>query len=333
MRSARQAAKDLLAPGRGILVADEYVDRTIARAGASGRGPTCSAADYLDVALDSWGLENYLAGVLLTPGTFAGTEQLRTLKQYREGTAPLLFGVRMDASRTRPGPDGGPPPDLDAVRRDLADHRLLGARFVEWRANIDPLTVQKGQVHVDAAALAQGAAASQAEDVLPVVTVAMPDLASQSQAVTQAVTANALRRLFEELERLHVDRTALVLRTNMVLPGDQHRHQPSPAEVASATLRMVRETVPDDVAAIAYLSGGQDIDQAAANLGAITEEARSTGLRPRTTFAFTRALVAGSVRSWACDPERAPQAQRDLVQSCRLASQALSGSSSRALSV
>lgn len=332
MRSSHQAAKDLLAPGRGILVADEYVDRTIARAGDSRRRPSCSAADYLDVALDSWGLENYLSGVLLTPDTFAGTEQLRTLKQYREGSAPLLFGVRMDASRTRPGPGGEAPADLDGVRRDLAEHRLAGARFVEWRANIDPLTVGRGQVHVDAVALARGAAAAQAEDVLPMVTVAMPDLASQSQAVTQAVTANALRRLFEELERSGVDPSALVLRTNMVLPGDHHRHQPSPAEVAATTLRTVRETVPDDVAGIAFLSGGQHIEQASANLAAILEGARETGLRPRTTFAFTRALVADSVRSWACDAERAPQAQRDLVQSCRLASQALSGTGSRAAS-
>jgi fructose-bisphosphate aldolase class I len=147
------------------------------------------------------------------------------------------------------------------------------------------------------------------------------------------VTANALRRLFEELERLGVDRTALVLRTNMVVPGDHHGHQPSPEEVAAATLRMVRETVPDDVAGIGYLSGGQQVEQATANLAAITEGARETRLRPRTTFAFTRALVADSVRSWACDPERAPQAQRDLVQSCRRASQALSGSGSRAASV
>ncbi|HEX6249787.1 MAG TPA: class I fructose-bisphosphate aldolase [Nocardioidaceae bacterium] len=331
MRNTHQTAKDLLSPGRGILVADEYVDRTIARRAPRVPGGSCTASDYLGVALDSWGLESYLAGVLLTPRTFRETEQLRTLKQYRDGTAPLVFGVRMDAGRTRPREDGRPSAELEDVRRDLGENRLAGARFAEWRANIDPMTVGRGQVHVDAAALARGAAASQAEDVLPLVTVAMPDLASHSQAVTQAVTANALRALFDELDRLRVDLGALVLRINMVLPGDHHRHQATPEEVAEATLQVVGETVPTEVAGIGFLSGGQDIGRASANLAAIVGLARARELRSRLTFAFTRALVADSVASWACDPGNMPQAQRDLVQACRLAGQALSGSLDRAV--
>ena len=35
---------------------------------------------------------------------------------------------------------------------------MAGARFAEWRANIDPMTVPRGQVHVDVVALARGAA-------------------------------------------------------------------------------------------------------------------------------------------------------------------------------
>jgi fructose-bisphosphate aldolase, class I len=331
MRNTHQTAKDLLAPGRGILVADEYVDRTIARMGrGSTARATCTSSDYLAVALDTAGLQNYLAGVLLTPEGFRATEQLRTLKQYRDGVSPLLFGVRMDASRTRMRADGRPA-DLVDVRRELAENRLAGARFAEWRANIDPMTVARGQVHVDAGALAQGAAVSQAEGVLPMVTVAMPDLASQSLAVTQAVTANALRRLFADLDRVGADLGALVLRINMVLPGEQHRHQPSPDEVAEATLRVVEETVPAGVAGIGFLSGGQDIDRAAANLAAITGLARTRQVPARLTFAFTRSLVRESVSSWACDPENAPQAQRDLVRSCRLAGQALAGFLDRAV--
>lgn len=329
MRNTHQTVKDLLSPGRGVLVADEYVDRTIARRAPRHPGRSCTTSDYLRVALDSWGLESYLSGVLLTPETFRATEQLRTLKQYRDGSAPLLFGVRMDAARTRPLADGRPSPDLPDVRRDLGENRIAGARFAEWRANVDPRTVARGEVHVDARALAQGAAASQAEDVLPMVTVAMPDLASHSQSVTQAVTANALRALFVELDSLRVDLAALVLRINMVVPGDHHRRQATPDEVAEATLRVIEETVPSEVAGIAFLSGGQDVARASENLAAIVGLARTRQVRSRLTFAFTRALVAESVASWACDPENAPQAQRDLVQGCRLAGQALSGSTDR----
>ncbi|HEU4511619.1 MAG TPA: class I fructose-bisphosphate aldolase [Nocardioidaceae bacterium] len=322
MRDIHQTAADLLAPGRGILVADEYVDRAIDRAAGSGasRGP-CSTSDYLRLALDSWGLESYLTGVLLTQRTFDDTEQLRTLKQYRDGAAPLLFGVRMDASRT--GMRDGRPVDLDDARRTLADNRLAGARFAEWRANIDPMTVPRGQVHVDAVALARGAAASQAEGVLPLVTVAMPDLASHSTAVTRAVTANALRELFTELQGMAVDLSALVLRINMVLPGDAHRHQPLPDEVADTTLGVLGETVPPAVAGVAFLSGGQSIGRATTHLAAIVDRAREQSRPWPLTFAFTRALVAESVTAWTCDRESVPQAQRELVQSCRAAAQAV----------
>ncbi len=330
MRDIHQTAADLLSPGRGILVADEYVDRVIDRAAGSGaaRG-RCATSDYLRLALDSWGLESYLSGVLLTQRTFDDTEQLRTLKQYRDGAPPLLFGVRMETPRTTPG---GRPVDLDAVRRTLADNRLGGARFAEWRANIDPVTVPRGQVHVDAVALARGAAASQAEGVLPVVTVAMPDLASHSTAVTRAVTANALRELFAELHGTSVDLSALVLRINMVLPGDAHRHQPLPDEVAATTLGVLGETVPPEVAGVVFLSGGQSIGRATTNLAAVTQLARAEGRPWRLTFAFTRALVAESVSAWTCDRDSVPQAQRELVQSCRAAAQAVCFTGGRAAS-
>lgn len=312
MRDIHQTAATLLAPGRGLLVADEYVDRVIAAAVRdTGAGSTSTTSSYLSTVLDCQGLESYLSGVLLTRATFDATEQLRTLRTCRDGAAPLLFGVRMDPYRR------------DGVRADLAELRLGGARFAEWRANIDPMTLGRGQVAVDAAALARGAAASQAEGVMPLVTVAMPDLATQSQAVTQAVVANALRALFGELDARGVDASALVLRMSMVLPGDAHRHQPAPAEVAAATLRVLEETVPPQVAGVAFLSGGQPVGRATTHLAAITAAARRQGLPWRVTFAFTRALVAESVAVWAGHPESVPQAQRELVQGCRAAAQAV----------
>ncbi len=305
MGNIQRTAHDLLAPGRGILVADEYVARTLdrARPGIRDTGD-CAAHDYLRVALDTWGLESYLTGVLMTRGAFEATERQRSLRQYRDGAPPLLHGVRMDPA---------------------VDRAPAGADFAEWRANLDPLTVGPGSVHVDAAALARGAAASQAEGVLPVVTVAMPDLASHSVAVTRAVTANALRALFDELDRRAVALDGLVLRTNMVVPGDRSGHRPAPAETALSTVTLLEEVVPAEVAGVAFLSGGQEAAEAAANLASLRELARERRAPWRLTFAYTRALVQESVATWACDGSLDAETQRELVRSCRLAAQALSG--------
>lgn len=303
MGNIRRTAHDLLAPGRGILVADEYVARTLDRA-RPGRGEGCGAHDYLGVALDTWGLESYLTGVLLTREAFEATERQRALRQYRDGAPPLLHGVRMDPA---------------------GDRAPAGADFTEWRANLDPLTVGRGSAHVDATALARGAARSQAEGVLPMVTIAMPDLASHSVGVTRAVTANALRVLFDELDRRAVALDALVLRTNMIVPGDRHGHRPGAAETALSTVTLLEEVVPAEVAGIAFLSGGQDADRAATNLAAVRDLARERRAPWRITFAFTRALVRESVATWACDGTLDAETQRELVRSCRQAAQALAG--------
>jgi fructose-bisphosphate aldolase class I len=178
----------------------------------------------------------------------------------------------------------------------------------------------------DASALAVGAAASQSVGLLPVVTVAMPDLATHSLAVTEAVTANALRALFAELERYDVELGTLIVRLNMVVAGERHARRTTPGEAAAATLRVLAENVPPEVAGVAFLSGGLRIGRAAANLSAIAAEARHRGLPHRLTFAFGRALAEAAVQAWQGGSGNLPVVQRELVQSCRTAAQALTPS-------
>ena len=216
-----QTAASLLSPGRGILVLDEYLDRCIA--------PPRASADFLEVAMSASGLGSYVSGVLLEQHAFDRSARLPSLVP---GPHAVQLGVRMDTLGTRLRPGGRPVPPLGDVRRALADNLQAGAVFAEWRARVNLMQVARGDVHIHAPALARGAAASQSEGVLPVVTVAMPDLATHSAAVTEAVTANALRALFAELERYDVQLDAMVLRVNMVVAGDAHRHRTTPAEAA-----------------------------------------------------------------------------------------------------
>lgn len=335
MEVLQRTAAEILSPGKGMLVVDEYVDRLVARVRAAAGSPVdeCRTGQYLDVALGAWGLDTYVSSVLLSHEAFAGSERLRRLRTYTDGPAPIRFGLRMDATRTRVPPSGNMTPRQDEVYRQLREHRAAGAAFVEWRANLDPLSIGPGEVHIDAPALAQGAAISQAAGMLPVITVAMPDLASHGAAVTQAVTSNALRELFGEIRRFDVDPSALVVRTNMIVPGDAHPQQTPPEAVAQATLQVLGETAPAALAGVVLLSGGMAADRAAANLAALTALAQRRQVPWRPTFAFSRALVEPSVRAWNCDPANAADAQRELIQSCRRMSQAVSAGSVGASSV
>ncbi len=50
----------------------------------------------------------------------------------------------------------------------------------------------------------------------------------------------------------------LVLKPNMVLPGDDSGEVAAPERVAAETVAALRDVVPEDLACVAFLSGGQD---------------------------------------------------------------------------
>ncbi len=314
MSTTSQTAAALLAPGRGVFVADEYVGAMLDRLGPQGRGLTLE--QYVNLVLAAPDVGDWLSGILLTAETFAKDGHRLAERRSRA----VQVGVRMDSELARPAPGQQPGDGLEGARQQLAAHREAGASFVEWRANLTPAEVEAGRSHVEAEVLSRGAAASQGEDILPVVTVAMPDLASQTAEVTQAVTANALGELFTELARTGVSTSEMMLRINMVLPGDRSAADSSPAAVAAATLKVVADSVPLDVPGILLLSGGQHLDQVWANLAAITTLAREQDYPWRFTFAFARPFVAASLEAWRNDADE-PTVQREFVESWRRASQ------------
>jgi len=324
MAQTQRSAASLLAPGKGVLVADEYVGAMLEPGGVQRSVRTLD--QYVDLALATPRLTDWVSGVLLTADTFSAVARPGATA---EGHArDIQLGVRMDIGLARP--QAG----FDAARTQLAGVREAGATFVEWRANLDPTQVAPGSSHVDAEALALGAAAAQGEQILPLLTIAMPDLASHTAAVSQAVTGNALEELFAQLARSGIDTSAVLLRLNMVVAGDRNPEQATPEDVARATLAVISQSVPADVPGILFLSGRQQLDQACANLAAIASLARELDHPARFTFGFARTLVAGSLAAWRDDADHADDAavQQALADSCALAAQssAVPGPSSSA---
>lgn len=324
MAQTQRSAASLLAPGKGVLVADEYVGAMLEPGGEQRSVRTLD--QYVDLALATPRLTDWVSGVLLTADTFSAVARPGATAQGH--ARDIQLGVRMDIGLARP--QAG----FDAARTQLAGVREAGATFVEWRANLDPTQVAPGSSHVDAEALALGAAAAQGEQILPLLTIAMPDLASHTAAVSQAVTGNALEELFAQLARSGIDTSGVLLRLNMVVAGDRNPEQATPQDVARATLAVISQSVPADVPGILFLSGRQQLDQACANLAAIASLARELDHPARFTFGFARTLVAGSLAAWRDDADHADDAavQQVLADSCALAAQssAVPGPSSSA---
>jgi fructose-bisphosphate aldolase class I len=92
----------------------------------------------------------------------------------------------------------------------------------------------------------------------------------------------------------------------MVVAGKKCAKQPSVAEVAEKTLRVLKECVPAAVPGIAFLSGGQSDLDATARLDAMN---KIGGLPWKLSFSFSRALQAAPQKAWAGKVENVPAAQ------------------------
>jgi fructose-bisphosphate aldolase class 1 len=274
MPTMDETAAAILSPPKGMLVVDEYAEALVG---------TGNADSFAAAVLQTQDLSNYVSAVLLTPGTFAALGPTEA--------APLI-GVRMTSAE---------------------DDVPAGASFVEWRENLSPLDVPRGSVHVGVETLAQGAAAAQAEGVLPVLTIAMPELGASSIGVTQAVTTNALLALRAELDRVGVDPHHLLMRINMIVPGLSNPVPADSEQVARRTVALLEKGVPAQTPGVLLLSGGQPLDRACAHLEAI---AAVPGRPWRVSFGFSRPLIAAAAEAWARDADYG----RILLDNCKHAS-------------
>jgi fructose-bisphosphate aldolase class I len=285
MRTIEETAAAILAPPKGMLVADEYAEALVPGAA--------------ELALRETALTDHISALLLTAETFAATRPLR-----RELSELPLVGVRLAPSGT-------------GLRESLVDVARDGASFVEWRAHLSPLDVPHGATHIEADKLASAAAATQAEGLLPVLTIAMPDLGSSSITVNQATTTNALLALRDHLQRAGVDARRLLIRLNMVVAGLSNPSPAAPDQVARQTVQLLEWGLPSGTPGVLLLSGGQSLDQACANLSAVSALAVRRGVPWRVTFGFSRALVAAAGGALGDDAA----ARQLLLQSARRASE------------
>ncbi len=307
-------AAAMVAPGRGILAADESSGTIKKRFDAIGVESTpVTRRDYREMLFRSAEMAKYISGVILFDETIRqnandGTPLVKLIEK-----AGAIPGIKVDKG-TKPLPfcanevvtDG-----LDGLRERLKEYRGLGARFAKWRAVIDigerhvmpSYTCVKANAH----ALARYAALCQDEDIVPIVEPEVLMDGSHDIERCAEVTAWVLEETFQELFHNRVALEAMVLKPNMAVPGKKSGKRASVAEVAEKTVRVLKACVPAAVPGIAFLSGGQSDEEATAHLDAINK----LGPLPwRVTFSYGRALQAAPQKAWSGKAENVAAAQR-----------------------
>jgi len=305
-----KVANAMVAPGKGVLAADESAGTCKKRFDAIGVECTEeNRRDYRELLFRSKGMAN-ISGVILFDETIRqkakdGTPLAKIIEQ-----AGSLPGIKVDKG-TKPLPfypgevitEG-----LDGLRERLVEHRGLGAKFCKWRTVIDigPGIPSYYCIKANAGALARYAALCQDENLVPIVE---PEVLMDGDHDTDRcyqVTELALKALFHELYLARVKLEGMVLKPNMVVPGKKSAKQASVDEVAEKTLRVLKECVPAAVPGIAFLSGGQSDLDATARLNAMNR----LGDAPwKITFSYSRALQAAPQKAWSGKAENVAAAQ------------------------
>ena len=326
-------AKALVAPGKGILAADESSGTIKKRFDSIEVESTeDNRRAYRELLFTTEGAAEYISGVILYD---------ETLRQQAADGTPLaevlsgqgiIPGIKVDKGTTDLAgfPGEKITEGLDGLAGRLAEYRDLGARFTKWRAVI---TIGDGLpsptcIQANAEALGRFAACSQEAGLVPIVE---PEVLMDGDHTVERcdqVTRDTLAAVFAALRRHRVRFGGMLLKPNMVLSGSDSPTQAGVEEVAEATVAALTDCVPASVPGIVFLSGGQSDEVATAHLNAMN---RRGGVPWELSFSYGRALQAPALKAWKGEAANVPAAQRAYHHRTRLNGAARSGSYTEAM--
>ncbi|MEA2701875.1 MAG: fructose-bisphosphate aldolase, class [Candidatus Parcubacteria bacterium] len=323
-------AQRLVAPGKGILAADESdesADKRLASYGI-GKGEEMHRK-FRELFLDTPEIEDYLSGVILYKETLYQKDDQGI--RFEEGLRArgILPGIKVDEG-LEPFPES-PKESITNGLLGLSDRLLIykmkhDTGFTKWRAAItiegDSLPTQQA-IHENAKRLAAYAQCVQHAGMVPILEPEVLLEGKHSRVRSREVLTNVLETLVAALEDRAVDMSAVIVKTAMAISGNKSGRMDAPEEVAQDTVAALMEAVPAQVPGIVFLSGGQTPDQATRNLAAITREARAKHAPWPLTFSYSRALQDEALAIWKGKDENVPAAREAFLARLKQVAEAI----------
>ncbi|TDU30793.1 fructose-bisphosphate aldolase [Panacagrimonas perspica] len=297
----QETAQAMVAPGRGLLAADEStgtIKKRFDKIGVENTEPNRQA--YRDLLFTTPDFEKHTSGVILFEETLFQSSLAGQPFPKLLASKGVIPGIKVDAG-AKPLPFGKPEETitegLDGLRERLVKYREAGARFAKWRALI---TIGNGApsynaIQSNAHALGRYAALCQEAGIVPIVEPEVLMDGDNTAEVNEEVTTWILKETFQQLYFQNVLLEGIILKPNMIVSGIKCPTQAGVAEVAERTLRVLRRCVPSAVPGIAFLSGGQADELATAHLDAMN---KIGNLPWKLTFSYGRALQAAAQKAW-----------------------------------
>ncbi|HSX30006.1 MAG TPA: class I fructose-bisphosphate aldolase [Candidatus Saccharimonadales bacterium] len=308
-------AKQLVAPGKGLLAADESSASCQKRFDAVNVPCTEETRrEYRGLLVTAPGAEEYMSGVIFYDETFwQAADSGQIFREYLRNHG-VLPGIKVDKGLVDlPGfPGEKITQGLDGLPERMVTYAGAGAQFAKWRAVI---TIGEGTptnecIGANAYVLARYARICQEAGIVPMVEPEVLFDGNHTAEQTEQVMTHVFDILFQTMRSFHVHLPGAILKTSMALPGKDSGIAIDANDVAERTVRALHEHVPHELGGIVFLSGGQTSKDAFVNLNRIAKR----GPHPwGITFSYSRALQDPVLKAWALN-RNAVQSTKDLFK-------------------
>ena len=303
MSELNNIALKILSNGKGILAADESNGTMTKRLDAINIASTPeNRLLFRETLFLSKSMKDCIGGVILYDETIKQNSKSKKSIPDLISISGAIPGIKVDsgAKVLAGSPEEKITEGLDGLRERLNEYYKLGARFTKWRGvyNISNKYPSKLSIDSNAHALARYSALVQECGMVPIVEPEVLMDGDHSAEDCFDKTSEVIKKCFEQLMLNNIDLTGIILKPNMILPGNKSNKEITNEEVAKLTLKCLKESVPTDVPGIAFLSGGQTEIQATENLNLINKYNNTNFIM---TYSYGRALQQSSLKFWSKD--------------------------------
>jgi len=301
MSELNNIALEIIGNGKGILAADESTGTMTKRLESVNVQSTPeNRLLFRETLLSSSAMTDCIGGVILYDETIKQVSSKKNRIPELILSKGSLPGIKVDtgAKVLANSPSEKITEGLDGLRERLEEYYEIGAKFTKWRGvyTISKDYPSKLSIHSNAHALARYAALVQECNMVPIVEPEVLMDGDHSAKDCFQKTSDVLKKCFEELILHKVDLKGIILKPNMILPGNKSKEKISNEEVAKLTLDCLKVSVPAEVPGIAFLSGGQSETQATENLNLINKYNNTNFIM---SYSYGRALQQSALKFWS----------------------------------
>ena len=300
MSELNKIALKILSDGKGILAADESTATMTKRLqSVKVQSNEHNRLIFRKTLFSSESMKSCIGGIILYDETIKQNSESKSIPEIiiNNGAIP---GIKVDtgAKPLAGSIDEKITEGLDGLRERLEMYYKLGARFTKWRGvySISKKNPSKLCIHSNAHALARYSSLVQECGMVPIVEPELLMDGNHSAALCFDITSEIIKKCFEELIIHKVDLKGVILKPNMILDGTSNESKITNEEVADLTLKCLKDSVPQEVPGIAFLSGGQSEIEATENLNLINKKNNTKFIM---TYSYGRALQQSALKHWS----------------------------------